>query len=68
MYLQVLGSQHRVRQIPKELYPKWTEAMIATLRDFHGLRWHEGLEKQWTDAIGYATRVMFEGYEHHYHV
>ena len=67
-FLQVLGSRHRIRQIPKEMYDDWAETMIETLSEFHGMSWHAELESQWRHAIDCATRVMFEGYEKHFHV
>ncbi len=62
-YLQYLGNKHRVIDIPKEEYGKWTEAMVETLARFHGAEWSSSLEKQWREAIGKAIALMFEGYE-----
>ena len=61
-YIQHLGTQHHSRTIPKELYPKWREAMLETLQRFLGDEWTDGLAMEWTQAIDLCTRVMFEGY------
>ena len=67
-YIQHLGTQHQTRAIPKELYPKWRDTMIETLKRFFGNEWTEGLASEWTQAIDLCTRVMFEGYAQHFAV
>ena len=67
-YLRYLGSKHHDRNIPTELYPKWTEAMLATLKEFHGDDWDNHLAEQWTEAIAVAAERMFEGYQEHFNV
>jgi nitric oxide dioxygenase len=62
-YLKMLGQRHRRLGIGSELYPKWTEAMLATLERFHGRDWHDDLGRQWRDAIGVAAEVMLSAYE-----
>lgn len=62
-YLKYLGVKHREMDISKEEYPKWIEAMISTMAQFHGDAWTPDLEKQWRDAIGEATEQMLNGYE-----
>lgn len=63
LYLQYLGTRHKERAIAQELYPKWCEAMLSALEQFHGESWNDALAGQWREAIGQATEVMFEGYD-----
>lgn len=67
-YLHYLGTKHHDRQISRELYLYWTNAMIETLSEFHGADWNAELEQQWLEAIGAATELMLEGYDEHFHV
>ena len=67
-YLRYLGTQHSDRRIPPHLYPKWRDAMLATLSKFHGDDWDGQLEAEWSDAIDRATEVILEGYEERFHV
>lgn len=62
-YLEYLGTKHHDLKIEKELYSPWTEAMIATLAEFHAEDWDAELEKQWRQAFGRAIETMFRGYE-----
>jgi hemoglobin-like flavoprotein len=57
-YLKMLGQRHRRLGIGDELYPKWTEAMLATMERFHGPDWNDRLKSQWRAAINAATEVM----------
>jgi hemoglobin-like flavoprotein len=61
-YLRYLGSKHHQLNIPKELYGKWADAMLTTLRQFHGKDWTEDLARQWREAIDRTTQQMFAGY------
>lgn len=61
-FLQYLGTQHRERGIPRELYPDWIAAMLATLERFHGTTWSEDLARQWREALQKAVDKMLEGY------
>ena len=67
-YLRYLGSKHHDRRIPTELYPKWAEAMLATLKEFHGDVWDDRLREQWAEAISQTAERMFEGYQEHFNV
>jgi hemoglobin-like flavoprotein len=62
-FLQYLGTQHRARGIPRELYPDWVAAMLATLERFHGATWSEALAQQWREALDKAVDIMLQGYE-----
>jgi hemoglobin-like flavoprotein len=62
-YLQYLGTKHSEMGIPGEEYPKWIEAMVETMAQFHGDQWTPVLEKQWREAFGKATESMLDGYE-----
>jgi hemoglobin-like flavoprotein len=67
-YLEYLGTKHRNLGIPKDTYPMFQDALLATLERFHGDLWSAELAQQWRDALDKATGVMFEGYEHRFHV
>jgi hemoglobin-like flavoprotein len=62
-YLQLLGSRHNDRSIPRDMYPKWSESMLVALARFHGDEWTEELAGQWAEALDSATSIMFRGYE-----
>ncbi len=62
-YLRVLGTKHRSKGVPKELYANFLEALLATLEEFHGEDWDESLARQWTDACDEATELMLDGYD-----
>ena len=68
LYLQLLGTKHSDRKIPKELYPQWIEAMLASLEQFHGAEWSDQLASEWRGALDRATEVMFDGYAQRFHV
>jgi hemoglobin-like flavoprotein len=68
MYLKYLGTKHRTRGIPPELYPQFRDALLVTLERFHGNDWSEGLTNQWTEAIDGAIEKMLDGYKQHYSV
>jgi hemoglobin-like flavoprotein len=61
-YLQILGEKHQDWGIPREHYPKFRAAMLATLGRFHGKDWSAGLAQDWKDAIDLASAKMLEGY------
>lgn len=67
-YLKYLGSRHHRLAIPKDLYPKWREAMIETLQRFLGNEWTDELAAEWTNAINRCASVMFEGYSQRFSV
>lgn len=62
-YFRYLGSLHRDREIPKEMYPIWVDSMMQTLAAFHGKAWDEELASQWQQGFDSATRVMLAGYD-----
>jgi hemoglobin-like flavoprotein len=64
-YLRYLGSRHHDRKIPLPLYAKWTDAMLQTLKQFHGDDWDDHLAQQWSEAIEQAIKRMSEGYDEH---
>ena len=68
LYLRYLGTKHHDRGIPREDYPKFRAAMLATLARFHSKDWNPQLARQWAEAIDRATAAMLDGYRHHYTV
>ena len=68
MYLKYLGTRHQARDIPPDSYPKFRDALLATLAQFHGKDWDGRLEGQWCAAIDRASQTMFAGYREHFHV
>jgi hemoglobin-like flavoprotein len=67
-YLRYLGTRHDDLGIPENTFPLFREAMLATLGQFHGNLWDEGLAEQWRRAIDKAIRTMLEGYHTRFHV
>lgn len=67
-YLQVLGTQHHRRGIPKEAYATFRDCLLGELRQFHGDDWSDELEQQWRAAMDEVTSKMWEGYEERFHV
>ena len=63
-YLQHLGTGHSDKKIPQEMYADWRDAMLASLKEFHGDNWNDTLETDWSDAIGATTNAIFQGYDH----
>jgi hemoglobin-like flavoprotein len=62
-YLQLLGSRHSDRSIPRDLYPKWSQSMLIALERFHDGDWNDHVAQQWRDALEQAAQLMFRGYE-----
>jgi hemoglobin-like flavoprotein len=67
-YLKYLGTKHRMRGVPAELFPPFRDALLTTLEQFHGSNWDAGLAGQWKEAIDGATETMLEGYKQHFSV
>jgi nitric oxide dioxygenase len=63
LYLQQLGTKHKNRGIPKEVYPRFSEVLLDTLEQFHGTDWSDDLRHQWREAIDSSVNKMLEGYE-----
>jgi hemoglobin-like flavoprotein len=61
-YLKALGKQHQRRGIPADAFPKFRDALLASLQRFHGADWDDGLARQWAEAIDRAARAMLQGY------
>jgi hemoglobin-like flavoprotein len=62
-YLQMLGTRHADRKVPREMYPKWRDSLLATLEKFHGNDWDAALAEEWRAAIDAISVVMFKGYD-----
>jgi hemoglobin-like flavoprotein len=67
-YLKYLGHKHHRRNVPPELYPRWGEALLSALEQFHGADWDEEAARQWREAIERTTQVMLTGYHEPVHV
>jgi hemoglobin-like flavoprotein len=67
-YLNVLGTRHARKHVPRELYPAFVEILLVALEEFHATDWDDGLAGQWRDAITEAVELMFEGYDRRAHV
>jgi hemoglobin-like flavoprotein len=68
MYLKYLGTKHHSRGVEPDLYPKFRDALLATLEEFHGRDWDLLLARQWGEAIDRAAATMLEGYKERFHV
>ena len=62
-YLQQLAGQHEARKIPRSLYPRWSEAMMAALEHVIGDDWDAGLAEEWESALASATETMVRSYD-----
>ena len=61
-YLKVLGEEHSRREIAPELYPKFCNALLATLGRFHSRDWKDPLAQEWQQALERAVTKMLETY------
>ena len=61
-YLKHLGSDHEKRGITADHYAMWTEAMLASLKLFHGDEWSDELNNAWDTAIEKAVSDILSGY------
>jgi hemoglobin-like flavoprotein len=68
MYLRVLGTKHSRRGVPLDLYPKFLEALMASLEEFHGADWDESLAREWRAGFGEAIEWIQDGYERRYSI
>jgi len=62
-YLQHLGTHHSDRGVPREIYPKWCDALLAALDQFHGDDWDDALAEEWRHAVDATSKAMFDGYD-----
>jgi hemoglobin-like flavoprotein len=67
-YLQILGTKHKRRGIPREAYQPFRDVLLETLGRSFGPVWDDNLAAQWRDALDVATEKMLEGYEKDFHV
>jgi hemoglobin-like flavoprotein len=67
-YVNYLGTKHRVRGIPADLFAPFRDALLATLEQFHGKDWDTALAGQWREAIDLAAASMARGYREAFHV
>ena len=67
-YLNVLGTRHARKDVPRELYAAFQEILLVALEEFHGTDWDEPLARQWREALERAVQLMFDGYEQRAHV
>ena len=67
-YLQYEGTRHHDRGVPLELYPRFLDALLLTIKLFHGMEWDAELEAQWRTALEKAAQAMSVGYQQHFHV
>jgi hemoglobin-like flavoprotein len=67
-WLNCLGTKHHDWGVPLELYPHFLNAILATLKQFHGRDWGPALEDQWRTAFQRASQAMAVGYQQRFHV
>jgi hemoglobin-like flavoprotein len=61
-YLKVLGHRHFQRGISADDYGKFRSALLETLTDYLGDRWHADLEDQWQTALNTTIDTMVQGH------
>jgi hemoglobin-like flavoprotein len=60
-YLKLLGHRHQDRfRIPPDMFSPFGDCLLATIQEFHGSEWDQGLDDQWRAAIHQAIAVMLE--------
>lgn len=62
-YLQHVGTRHSDIGVPRDMYPVWSDALLTSLKQFHGKDWNDALAKDWKDAVSGAAKAMFDGYD-----
>ena len=62
-YLQILGTRHQDKGIPRELYGPFREVLLEVLAEFLGDDWDATLDREWNEAMDGAIAKMMEGYE-----
>ncbi|QDU61618.1 hypothetical protein Pan216_24790 [Planctomycetes bacterium Pan216] len=61
-FLVALGHLHYTLRIPKSLYPKFIDSLVASIKMFSEEDWNEEVEQQWREALDLGVDTMFEGY------
>jgi len=61
-YLKILGNRHYRRQVPADMYPKFFEALLDVLKEFHGESWGPELAKEWQSAFDLTMQAMIAGH------
>lgn len=61
-YLKILGHRHHRRQIPAEMYPKFFDALLNVLEEFHGDSWGPELAAEWREAFDQTMETMVAGH------
>jgi hemoglobin-like flavoprotein len=68
LYLQVLGTRHKDRGVPAEMYEPFCEILLEVMATFFGDDWDDDLAQQWRIAVEEAANKMREGYDQRFHV
>ena len=61
-YLKILGHRHHRRQIPVEMYPRFFDALLFVLAEFHGDSWGPELAHEWREAFELTRQAMAAGH------
>jgi hemoglobin-like flavoprotein len=61
-YLKILGHRHHQRQIPATMYPRFFDAMLMVLKEFHGDSWGPELAQEWREAFALTGQAMVAGH------
>jgi NAD(P)H-flavin reductase/hemoglobin-like flavoprotein len=59
-YLSELGRDHRRFGVAARHYPEFTEALLATVREFAGPGWSDEVAAAWEAVLDLVTRTMTE--------
>jgi Hemoglobin-like flavoprotein len=61
-YLKILGHRHHQRHIPAAMYPRFFDAMLMVLEEFHGDSWGPELAQEWRQAFDLTGQAMTAGH------
>lgn len=49
-YLNVLGTRHARKSVPRKLFQAFQDVLLVALEEFHGMDWIDDLAQQWREA------------------
>jgi hemoglobin-like flavoprotein len=52
---------HEGYGVPREIFPKFFDALLATLRELLGSDWTVEMDRSWTRLVGQLTEIAEQG-------